>query len=490
MELKNNLKSSIYAILVFTLFLFSALWKLTSPPIYQWDEALYANNALEMLINNDYWTMRVDGLPTLYNTKPPLAIWLQATCMRLFGANELSVRLPSVLSLVGILFILYRFCKKHLNVEIARLSFAILLLSIGFMRVHILRSGDLDAVLSFFTTLYIFAFFDLILSKNTIQYNTIQYNTIQYAWLTLGFIGAFFTKSVACLLPLPALFLSAFVVRKNLSYLKNKTFILAFFTCIFLIIAYYWHMESVVEGYFNKVYASEFQRSYKDLMPWFEHRWYYYFEEIGRQFFPFVLLFPLAIFTKERMAKLLVVFTLIFLLFISLPPTKLDWYLAPLYPVMSVCIAVLYAEILKKIADSNRKMLLVGFVSLSILATLYPIKALYKTNSYTGVLAALEEHGFFMCELKKRQPNVKNYVVTMSAKHEEHYQQAIFYKRAYNYFDGYNIRFTPVIANIHATDTLLVCQSQKLDSLKTLGFTEVVAASERYQNCKLLVKPK
>jgi 4-amino-4-deoxy-L-arabinose transferase-like glycosyltransferase len=483
MKIKGNIKNSIYIILVLTLFLFSVLWKLDSSPIYLWDEALYANNALEMLINHDYWTMRIDGLPTLYNTKPPLAIWIQAIFIQLFGGNELSVRLLPILSLLGIFTVIYRFSKKYLDTEIVMISFIILLLSLGFMRSHVMRSGDLDAPLSFFMSLYVFAFFDLILSKNNTK-------NIQYVWLALGFTGAFFTKSTACLLPVPALFLSCLVIKKDIFYLKDLKFISATLFPILLAAIYYVFMETIFKGYWDKVFASEFQRGYKDLLPWFQHSWYYYFESASVKFFPFYLLFPLIFFTKSRLSKVFSVFTLVFFIVLSVSPTKLDWYLAPVYPIMSVCVAMIYVEIRNKIADSSNKILPIAFTILSFTALIYPMKEVYKNNSHTGVLVDLEEPGFFMRELKTRKPDIKNYIVTTYSRHEEHYQQIIYYKKAYNYFDGFNVRFTPTINNISPTDTVLVCQIQKFDSLKMAGFSEVIDSSDRYKNCKLLVKSK
>ena len=134
------------------------------------------------------------------------------------------------------------------------------------------------------------------------------------------------------------------------------------------------------------------------------------------------------------------------------------------------------------------KTLSFGFVLLSCLGIFYPIKELYKSNGDTGISVELEQTGFFMRELHKREPNIKNYVVTMSSRHEEHYQQAVFYKRTYNHFDGYNIQFTPTIKMLNATDTVLACQSPKFDSFRMVGFTEIIDSSKRYGNCKLFVK--
>ncbi|MBJ6109715.1 hypothetical protein JAO73_11875 [Hymenobacter sp. BT523] len=43
-----------------------------------WDEARLAVNATEILQSGDWLITRYDGQPDLWNTKPPLFIWLQA----------------------------------------------------------------------------------------------------------------------------------------------------------------------------------------------------------------------------------------------------------------------------------------------------------------------------------------------------------------------------------------------------------------------------
>src|SRR5688572_17362545 len=71
-------------------------------PIRIWDEAIYANNALEMTETENLLVLHNNGEPSLYNTKPPLNIWLQALSIRVFGINEFAIRLPSYLALLGI----------------------------------------------------------------------------------------------------------------------------------------------------------------------------------------------------------------------------------------------------------------------------------------------------------------------------------------------------------------------------------------------------
>ncbi|MEZ5057307.1 MAG: hypothetical protein R2879_09760 [Saprospiraceae bacterium] len=63
------------------------LVNISNPPIRIWDEAIYANNSLEMSQGDDWFILKNNGEPNLYNTKPPLMIWSQAICIKLFGPS-------------------------------------------------------------------------------------------------------------------------------------------------------------------------------------------------------------------------------------------------------------------------------------------------------------------------------------------------------------------------------------------------------------------
>jgi 4-amino-4-deoxy-L-arabinose transferase-like glycosyltransferase len=71
---------------------------LAAPAIRQWDEAIYADNALDMYMTGDPIVMRRNGEVTFYNTKPPLVIWLQTLSLHAFGINEFAIRFPSALA--------------------------------------------------------------------------------------------------------------------------------------------------------------------------------------------------------------------------------------------------------------------------------------------------------------------------------------------------------------------------------------------------------
>ncbi len=122
-------------------------------PIYSWDEALYANNAIEMFHNKHWLVYTRDGLADHYNSKPPLFIWLQVVCVFFFSYYEWVFRLPTLLSLLGIIYLYWRFNSLFNYPKFVAVCAGLILLSTpGIIRPHVFLSGDLDGTLVFFTT--------------------------------------------------------------------------------------------------------------------------------------------------------------------------------------------------------------------------------------------------------------------------------------------------------------------------------------------------
>lgn len=63
--------------------------------LFDWDEINFAECAREMLVSGDYGRVQLNFQP--FWEKPPLFIWMQALCMKLFGVNEFAARLPDAL---------------------------------------------------------------------------------------------------------------------------------------------------------------------------------------------------------------------------------------------------------------------------------------------------------------------------------------------------------------------------------------------------------
>lgn len=145
---KNHLLFSILIIVLVSIPLFAQLGKL---PIRDFDEARNSINALEMYSDGDWVVTHFEGQPDMWNTKPPLLIWLQTIFFKLIGPGELALRLPSAIAALMTCVILLHFASKHLkNNLLGILTVIVLVTTHGYIGMHSARTGDSDTLLTFF----------------------------------------------------------------------------------------------------------------------------------------------------------------------------------------------------------------------------------------------------------------------------------------------------------------------------------------------------
>ncbi len=92
-------------LIVGCLLLFGCWWK--SLPLTELDEAVYGEVGREMVESGNYLVPHFNYAP--YYEKPPLAYWLEAGSLRLFGVNETALRLPSALCALALVLLLHAF---------------------------------------------------------------------------------------------------------------------------------------------------------------------------------------------------------------------------------------------------------------------------------------------------------------------------------------------------------------------------------------------
>src|SRR5918993_5233926 len=80
-------------------------WRLDARSLEDWDEAIYAQIAKEMLSSGDWLTLHWGYEP--FFEKPPFLMWSTATLFSLFGVSELTARAASALSGVGAVALVY-----------------------------------------------------------------------------------------------------------------------------------------------------------------------------------------------------------------------------------------------------------------------------------------------------------------------------------------------------------------------------------------------
>lgn len=92
------------------IWLFLGVVPLFLRPLWEPDEARYAEIPREMLATGDWLTPRLNQV--LYFEKPPLQYWLSAVSMKLFGHNATAARLPIALATLILLWCAWRLARR------------------------------------------------------------------------------------------------------------------------------------------------------------------------------------------------------------------------------------------------------------------------------------------------------------------------------------------------------------------------------------------
>jgi 4-amino-4-deoxy-L-arabinose transferase-like glycosyltransferase len=118
--------------------------RLGAGSLRDWDEAIYAQVAREILASGDWLTLHYDGAP--WFLKPPLAFWATALGFQAFGIGELAPRLLQALCGIALAVLMLAFGARAFGVREGRLAALVLLGTPPFLALS--RMGMLDVPLS------------------------------------------------------------------------------------------------------------------------------------------------------------------------------------------------------------------------------------------------------------------------------------------------------------------------------------------------------
>lgn len=113
------------------------------------DEPRFALIARDMLASGEWLVPRVGG--DIYADKPPLFFWLIAAVLHLTGSLRVAFLLPSFFGAVGCVLLVYDLGARLWRREVGLIAALALLFTVQFAWVA--RQGQIDATLSFWTTL-------------------------------------------------------------------------------------------------------------------------------------------------------------------------------------------------------------------------------------------------------------------------------------------------------------------------------------------------
>jgi len=469
--LDHKFKISFFIFIIACSFIF--FFRLDVPSIRMWDESRLAVNALEMIINKNLIVTYFDGKPDMWNTKPPLLIWFIALSMKYFGFNEFALRLPSAICGMTTAVILFLFCKNYFHdLRAGIASGLVLITSLGFIREHVARTGDYDAMLVLWVVAYSISFFSYLHTRKQRQY-------LYLLIATIALVLAVWTKGIAGLMCLPGILLYTAWQKKLKKLLFSPEFYIAVTFFLVSSLGYYLLREYYNPGYINAVVKNELTGRYLNTVENNSGGFLFYYKDlISFKFIPWIYLLPLCFiitqFSRKKLMKNFSLFCFIYIVFyfliISFAKTKLPWYDAPLYPMASLVIGLGISEgfqALENYFQIENKLKRLGLLSLLIICIfLVPYfdiayAKIYKKDEImysasNGVKPQLMYGEYLKIITNNKSRLKKIYVV----RDKNYNAQLLFYAKVAN-LKGYSIKLTSFEDKVlKLGDTAITCSSE------------------------------
>ncbi|WP_129021605.1 ArnT family glycosyltransferase [Edaphocola flava] len=307
--------------------------------IRKWDEGRLVANALEMYANRNFWVTYCFGVPDMWNTKPPLLIWIQVLSLQTFGLNEWAVRLPSAVASMLTCILIFRFVERQGKSFLwAALTVLILVTTRGYAGMHVARTADYDALLVLWTTI-----------AGISLWKYCEHNSPRHLYITFISMGlAVLTKSAAGLMFGPCMLLYIVFRRQLPALFKSKHFYIGIILFLLIAVPFYLIREHYNPGYIKAVNENEWGGRYLVANEDNGQPWYYYLKHVvERMFVPWFVFVPIGLWFMRKMpataaSRVLQYSALMgigFFIVASIAKTKLFWYIAPAYPYLSVLCA-------------------------------------------------------------------------------------------------------------------------------------------------------
>lgn len=461
LKIKGYLQTAHYPVLFVLIYLVIFL-KLGNFPMRWWDESMFAVNTYEMMHNGNWFSLYYNGVPDLFNTKPPLTCWLQIIFVKLGGYNEISLRLPSALAAGISVLVLFRFVSRRVDFLAAWISALILLTSYGFIHFHTARTADSDSLLTLFLLLSTIAGYRFIFESSRIS---IAYF---FVFLTL----AFATKLFAALLFIPGSFFLLIYFRKLSFCLKSVWFWIGISVFLFSAFMLIWLREQDAPGYWNQLIQKDAGRVTAEIEGHAEPAFYYLDNLAGSRFslwFVFASLGMVLTFfrQKDTFRNILIVFGVLvlgYLAVITLSVTKLAWYDMPLFPLLALLAAYPVYLLLDQLFYQGKPVQVWAKYLVMAGVFLYPYSIMFSKSQ--GNSMGLGEHELEANELflyKKIEQGENLDGVTVF--YRSWNGSLLFYQ--YRLAEvNQHIRLTSDLADVSADDRVLVCDESLLEELQ------------------------
>ncbi len=343
--------------------------------LFDWDEINFAESAREMIVTGNYHRVQINFQP--FWEKPPLFFWLQVLCMKAFGINEFSARLPNAIFGIITLVTLFYMGRKYKN---PLFGFIWAMSFFGTFLPHLyFKSGIIDPIFNYFIFLGIYFMY------KTVNQQPGSKNFV-YPLLAGLFIGlSTLTKGPVGFLVFLITFFVYFVFKRFKNFPGIKQILV--FIALYIVVCFFWFgLEVINNGFW---FLKEFLSYQIDLFlhPVASHGepFYYHFVVVSIGCFPISILALPALFSNKQGKndfKLLmkILFWSVMILF-SITTTKIVHYSSLTYMPLAFLAAVYLYHLFEnkfKIKRYVIVLLVIGAFVFSFLMAAVPYLAMHK----------------------------------------------------------------------------------------------------------------
>ncbi len=322
--------------------LLAALWAvlvlptLGLAPLFDYDETIYAQTAVDMMRLGEWIVPTANGMQ--FFEKPPFTYYMMDICFSLFGQNAWAARLPSALFTLATVLILFRFGRDLYS---ARFGVTAALVFFSMLEVGLLaHAAILDAVLNFFIAAALLNY-----------WRWMQSGRDRDALWCAAMIGAAVSIKgpVGVVVPVLIIVIERLLAGELKQMFRQLPWLWAI--VLFLLTATPWYLMILIEH--GPGFLYEFivvQNIGRAMNPMQGHggRWHYYIIVFAISVLPWLAMTPWLLRQWSRCSAeampALIRFCLIwagvvFVLF-TLAQTKLPHYISSMYPAIALAIAV------------------------------------------------------------------------------------------------------------------------------------------------------
>lgn len=460
-------RTEMVALILFLLLCYFPIFHhLGVPPIKGWDEGLFGMRMLHLYETGDYLPAfsAFPGEVLHQNLKPPLMTFVQVLFFPLLENTdlELTLRLPIALCVLGTVLLMLWYSKKETGKYWwGMIAALVLLTSEGYTRVHVGRTGDHDAALAMMMLIGIFAFLRYLNAANK------QERKRHLIILTLLLLLSFLTKSIVGFFFVPGFIIYATLQKQLLSILKRPSTYIAALGLLASVALYYVLMDNWLPGFFKGIREHALGRYTSSLGH--NHPFDFYFKRYYNSSFRiWVYFLPLAIalIFSQKLGKFKAIGQLTFccalpyILIISFSETKLPWYDAPMYPLLSILVATSIYQLWQFIFDWAKQSKHIPLSAFAIYGILFlflvPYIRIVTQFSNFKLSGQDEQFAYLMKQIDKKQLTKDYYVFATGQA-----PQLSFYSGYYNQRKGYDIQVVNNANTFQNGDQVMLCQDSR-----------------------------